>query len=525
MSDRGPRTHLVSAAIVAALVLGGELGAQTCARQRADSLINAGWIRLRSGAARSADSAFSAALSVCPRDAGALTGRGYAALNQARLANARAYFDSALARQPESYDALTGRGLVAWRTNDLATARTAFVRVLAIAPNDSLAQSYVRRIPAPVDSTLLPRRARPETTTIVARVAPRRFEVQDAAGRWAPLWIKAVNIGAALPGRHPSEFPDDDGTYDEWLALTARMGANTVRVYTIHPPHFYRALDRWNRAHPDSALWLIHGVWTELPPGAREENYDDRAWNAAFTAEMHRVVDLLHGNAAIQPRAGHASGLYDVDVSRWTLGYIIGREWEPFSVVAFAKKFPARRAFNGTYVAVHDGNAVDVWLAQFCDAMIAYEMRRYNAQRPVAYTNWPTLDPLTHPTESSRAEETALMTRRGERAPEPSREYDNDAIGLDAMRWRAQPTFSAGLFASFHAYPYYPDFMLFDPGYARAESPWGRSNYFGYLRDLVAHHGDMPVVISEYGVPSSRGNAHVQPQGFDHGGHDERAQA
>jgi hypothetical protein len=33
------------------------------------------------------------------------------------------------------------------------------------------------------------------------------------------------------------------------------------------------------------------------------------------------------------------------------------------------------------------------------------------------------------------------------------------------------------------------------------------------------------VIISEYGVPSSRGNAHLQPQGAHHGGHDEAAQA
>ena len=35
----------------------------------------------------------------------------------------------------------------------------------------------------------------------------------------------------------------------------------------------------------------------------------------------------------------------------------------------------------------------------------------------------------------------------------------------------------------------------------------------------------MPFVISEYGVPSSRGNAHLQPQGWSHGGHDETAMA
>ena len=518
-------TRTAGAALALVALLAAEARSQACARQRTDSLIATGWVRFRAGAISGADSAFSAALAACPRDPGAETGRGYVALNQGRLADARTRFSAALVRLPANHDALTGLGLAAWRAGDLTAARGAFARVLTVTPGDSLALSYLRRIPAPVDSTLLPRRARPDTLTLVARTAARRFEVRNADGAWSPLWIKAVNIGAALPGRHPSEFPDDDGTYDEWLALTARMGANTVRVYTIHPPHFYHALDRWNRAHPDSALWLIHGVWTELPPGREEENYDDRAWNAQFSAEMRRVVDLVHGNAAIQPRAGHASGLYDADVSRWALAYIVGREWEPYSVVAFAKRFPARTAFSGTYVSMRGGNAVDVWLAQFCDAMIAYEMNRYNAQRPIAYTNWPTLDPLTHPTETTKAQELQWMARRGERAPEAPREYDNDAIGLDATKWHAQPAFPSGVYASYHAYPYYPDFIAYDPGYARAESPWGRSSYFGYLRELIAYHGDMPVLISEYGVPSSRGNAHLQPDGFHHGGHDERRQA
>lgn len=414
---------------------------------------------------------------------------------------------------------------MAWQSNDFTTARNAFQRVLAIAPDDSTARDYLARLPATIDSTRLPARARPDSTSLTARTGPRRFEIRSRDGMWTPVWFKAVDVGAALPGRFPSEFPPDDGTYDGWFALIARMGANAVRVYTIHPPHFYRALAKWNTAHPDSVLWLIHGVWTELPPGTANANYDDATFNNEFRAEMRRVVDLLHGHAAIQPRPGHASGLYDTDVSRWTLGYIVGREWEPFSVLAYAKRYPTRHDFTGTYVTVRGGNAVDVWLARFCDAMIAYEMTRYNAQRPVAYTNWPTLDPLTHPTETSLAQEAEWLRKRGEHMPEPSKEYDNDIIALDATKWHSTPQFAAGVFASFHAYPYYPDFMFRDTAYANARSPWGPSSSFGYLQALVAYHGDMPVVISEYGVPSSRGDAHLQPQGFDHGGHDERAQA
>ena len=40
--------------------------------------------------------------------------------------------------------------------------------------------------------------------------------------------------------------------------------------------------------------------------------------------------------------------------------------------------------------------AMEVWMAEQCDYLLGYEVDRYNAIRPIAYTNWPTLDPL-HP--------------------------------------------------------------------------------------------------------------------------------
>jgi len=156
---------------------------------------------------------------------------------------------------------------------------------------------------------------------------------------------------------------------------------------------------------------------------------------------------------------------------------------------------------------------------------VNFEMQQYNAQRPVAYTNWPTLDPMAHPTETTKAREVAMLKARGEKIVEMPKEYDNDSVSLDALRMRATDAFPAGVFASYHAYPYYPDFLLVDPGYLKARSPEGPSNYFGYLRELVAHHGDMPVVISEYGVPSARGIGHFQPQGWNHGGLSEQQQA
>lgn len=480
------------------------------------------WVAYRAGRVDSAAASFARVRQACPNDPGALDGWGYVALRRGDLPLARATFDSLLAARPDDYDALTGSGIVAYRMGDTATTRLRFERAAIRYPRDATVREYLAKLPRAATSTVLPPPNRPLHLRVDARTAPRRFEVKNASGTWTPFWIKGVNIGAALPGKHPSEFPPDDGTYERWFALLARMGTNTIRTYTIHPPHFYSALARWNRTHPQQPLWLIHGVWTELPPGTDEEQYDDSTWRADFRREGRRVVDLLHGHAVLPGRAGHSSGTYTADVSKWVLAYIMGREWEPYSIVGYEALNPNKHAYRGRFVEVPNGNAAEVWLGEEADALVSYEVDAYNTIRPVAYTNWPTLDPLHHPTESTKQEEDKL--RRWDLV-EPSREFDNDAIGLDATRMRATSANPAGTFASFHAYPYYPDFMVLDPDYAKAKSPEGPSAYFGYLRELVEHHGDMPVVIAEYGVPSSRGNAHVQPQGWNHGGHSERDQA
>ncbi|MGH7704035.1 MAG: hypothetical protein ACREMO_13145, partial [Gemmatimonadales bacterium] len=359
------------------------------------------------------------------------------------------------------------------------------------------------------------------TLIVAARTHGDRFEIPDS-GAWRPFYVRGVNLGVALPGRFPAEFPTDSGLYAGWLDTLSGMHANAVRLYTILPPSFYRALRGWNLTHPDRALWLVHGVWTELPP---EDDFDDPEWKGNFQQEMRRVVDLIHGAADLPVRPGHAGGRYDADVSPWTLAYILGREWEPYAVTGFDARSPGGRPYRGRFLEVADGPAMDAWMAQQCDYLLSYEVDGYNAIRPIAYANWPSLDPLRHPTESTAEEERHWRREPKEAVPTSHVSHEEDAIGLDANLVRPTPGNPAGWFASYHAYPYYPDFLNHDPGYLQARSSEGPSNYFGYLRDLKTYLDGIPLLIAEYGVPSSRGIAHLQPQGRDHGGHDETAMA
>ncbi len=505
-------------ALALALGTGSAAAQQPCSAAEAD--LAAGWHAYRADSLSAASRWFSRAAGCGAVDA--LVGLGFVELRLDHLSTADSLFAGATARDSLLADAWEGTARVAWRRGDLAATARAAKRALDLAPERADLRDLLTQASPDWERPALPPRRRPDEFALVARTAGRGFQVRDGMGRWIPFYMQGVNLGVALPGRFPSQFPTDSALYAGWLDTLSAMNANVLRVYTVLPPHFYRALRAWNLSNPTRPLWLVQGVWTELPP---EHDFDDAHWKSSFRAEMRNVVDLLHGAAELPPRRGHASGRYDADVSRWTAAYIIGREWEPFAVKAYDAAHPGTHTYQGRFLSADAAPAMDVWMAEQCDYLLRHEMKEWNALRPIAYTNWPTLDPLYHPTESGTAEEREWRRRAGRSITGATLEYENDAIGLDANLIRATAENPAGWFASYHAYPYYPDFMLYDPGYRQARSSEGPSTYFGYLADLRRHHAEIPFVISEYGVPSSRGNAHFQPQGWNHGGHDEEAMA
>src|SRR5256714_126358 len=482
--------------------------------------VDSGWRAYRTGALGPALTQFATAQALCPAEVEPVIGIGFVLLRQGRVGEAERLLRRVVAADSTAPDGWYGLGVALGRLGRRPDAVAALRRAVALAPGYSDAVDQL--LAWGVDSGLAPPAAPPSPEPHVpARTQGERFEVRTARG-WESFYVKGVNLGAALPGKFPSQFPADDSTYARWLELIAAANANTVRLYTILPPAFYRALARWNEGHPDHALWLVHGVWAELPPAG---DYDAPGWKADFRREMRRAVDVVHGRALVAARAGHAWGRYDADVSDHVLAFVLGREWEPFSIRAYNRRPHGRRAYEGRFLAVEHGTPADVWLAEQCDELLRYEWDVYHAQRPIAYTNWPPLDPLRHPTESSRAEEQALRQRYGFPPNPRLQEYDNDVDALDAMLVRPTGADVAGYFAAYHAYPYYPDFIALDAGYGAARSAAGPSHYLGYLLELERHHAGRPLLISEYGVPSSRGVSHLQPEGMHHGGHDEQEMA
>jgi tetratricopeptide (TPR) repeat protein len=487
-----------------------------------EALIASAWRAYRADSAATALGRFTTAVRACPTNADARVGLGFSALRLGQLATADSAFSEVTRTSPAYADAWDGLALVRNRQGNTAGAIEAWKRVVALDPANTAAKANLDRVApdwARAGPPLVKRRS--PTLDVTMRVKGTQFELRTGDS-WTPFYVKGVNMGLAMPGKFPSEFSTDSSLYARWFQQIGEMHANTLRIYTVLPPAFYRALLAYNKAHASAPLYVIHGVWTELPPG---DDFDDPAFNAEYRQEIQDVIDLLHGAARIAPRPGHASGVYDADVSPWVIAYIMGREWEPYSAEIFNDKVGKNRSHKGRFVTIEDATPIDVWMVEQCDILMAYEFDTYNAQRPIAYTNWPTTDPILHTTETSYEQQMMFRGLKYDRDTSAGPPHEEEGVSLDASLAKPTAANVAGWFASYHVYPYYPDFMLYDPGYNTGQSSFGRSNYYGYLKDLLRHHAGIPVIISEFGIPSSRGNAHLQPQGWHHGGLSEQEAA
>jgi hypothetical protein len=330
----------------------------------------------------------------------------------------------------------------------------------------------------------------------------------DKIWYWEDIFLKGVNLGVAVPGKFPAEFSLTFSEYLDWLILIGQMNANTVRIYTILPPEFYEAFSYYNLHHQDHPLYLMQGVWAKIPP---DDNYFNPAYTREYQKEIIDVIDVIHGNAVLEKVAGKASGTYATDVSRYTAAFLLGREWEPLAVHQ-TNRLNDRYHYNGDFISLNHGNAMEVWLAEMMDFTILYETQKYSFQHPISVVNWLPLDPMYHNTEIIENEKV--------------REYDNDLESIDFMKFHATDLFFPGIYAAYHAYPYYPDFAYLQPSYQNIANREGITDpYYGYLLDLKDHCQGMPLVIAEYGLPSSRGNSHYSPFGFHQGGHSEAKQA
>lgn len=366
-------------------------------------------------------------------------------------------------------------------------------------------------------------RAKPATTPPEAQLADPPARIVEAGlmlaakvvgeelrvavdGRFVPMFWAGVNLGATVPGHEPGELAAARPDYDRWFGEMGELGVSVVRVYTILPPAFYDALREHNLRNPGKPLYVLHGIWIPEDRFSATGN----AWNPEVVRDMRNeirdAVGAVSGATVIDPVRGHAAGVYTSDISPWLMGWSFGVEWDPTAAHTTDLRNRGMAPYSGRYFRATTGaTPMESWIASNLDE-IAGRQAEHGWSAPVTFTNWDTTDPLRHPDEPLHLD---------------------DLVSIDAMHIAATPAWPAGYFASYHAYPYYPDFLRWQEEYQiyRRARDGKLDPYAGYIHDLRRHHRGIPLMVTELGQPTSLGCAHRAPLGRDQGCHSEQEAA
>ena len=334
----------------------------------------------------------------------------------------------------------------------------------------------------------------------------------DEGNGFEEFEIKGVDIGSGMPGEWSTDFGITKSDYLRWFKQIKEMGANTVRIYTINNDVFYNAFYEFNKDNPDP-LYLLHGVWVnDYLYNSAKDAYDPELIDT-FINDCKIMIDIVHGNRKLQlgrdASSGH--GTYNKDISQWVIGYILGVEWEDVTVVYTNEKFKNNEKYNvykGKYMySTQDATPFEAMLARVGDEAIEYETKRYKTQKLVAFSNWPITDPFTYP---------QYIT-----------DYFDKCASVDVEHIGCTDKVLSGHFASYHIYPYYRDYLAFvkdfnelsfDVDIESCYKDGTLNTYKLYLKAIADHHA-IPVVISEFGVPTGRGIAHIDTNTGRNQGH------
>lgn len=309
---------------------------------------------------------------------------------------------------------------------------------------------------------------------------------QKTNGNWSKTYLQGVDLGAAPPGYRPTSLPNDATLYTAWLHDASQLSGNTLRLYTLLPPSFYRAFHHY--VDDGGKVSLIQQIWTDEPD---HQDLFEPGFEDATKAEIRQVIDAIHGRGQVLPKRNRGSGIYEFDISGHISGYILGRDLDPAVVSQTNLLNAGKHSYAGKYLSINNASATEMWLVEMSDYLLDYEASTYNWQHPIAMVSGPAPDPS-----SSVLLETKIKTT---------------------------PAYLSGIFAAYPAYPFYPAYMQRNPRYANARDKMGLDPVFGFVRELRTRL-PVPLLVSEYGASTSMEPRLTLSSGWNQGGYNEKSQ-
>ena len=292
--------------------------------------------------------------------------------------------------------------------------------------------------------------------TVAFRTEGNQFQI-NRSNKWNDFSVEADGNLNVKTGAAKSE-------YSRWFKEIAARNVNVIRVYTILAPDFYKAFFEYN-VLTDKPIYLLQGIHIS---GRNDDQYQhayENQLDSDILEEIRTTIDVVNGKAVLKQQGGNTSSAYNLNVSPYVMGYILGRKMNDDFIIATNEKNDDVFGFEGDYLFTVNASPYEAWLAALGNYTVSYEQDKYGgALKLVSWINIPATDPLEHP---------GIMYG--------GKEY---VVGVELEHIRTTEKFSSGIFAS---YATYPDGC---PG------PAGINTCEIYLDKLKAHH-TMPVMMIE----------------------------
>lgn len=284
---------------------------------------------------------------------------------------------------------------------------------------------------------------------------------------WIDFEIKGINMDSGKPGVFPGESKVDKEEYLRWFGYIQDMNVNLIRVTDLMPESFYEALSEFN-SNKGNPLYILQGIYFDEE--LLKNGYDTLNTDIIddFKEHIKFVVDSNHGN-------GELLNGYNEDISKYIIGYTLGVEWAAQDLI-YSEIMNEVESYNGKYFySDKDASSFEKYLCSIGDFLVEYESDIYNKQSLISF-----IGSYDYHIASS-----ATKDVNGEKYKGVMKNY------IDIENIKTTDNLKTGLFVSYNISPVFSELLRFE------------GDIKGYLNEISSYN-TIPIVISEYGVPSSR---------------------
>lgn len=294
---------------------------------------------------------------------------------------------------------------------------------------------------------------------------------------WTSFNIKGVNLAEFKPGLTEDEADQNitKEDYLRWIQYIGDMNANVIRVSSLMPQDFYKALSEYNKDR-EVPMYIMQGIYLEQSKSIDGSDINSKKFDEQIKNTIKQNVDYIHGEEKVKDRDEKIS-VYDEDVSDYVLGYTLGTEWLSDNIIYY-EIMNTSKSYEGKYFkSSENASSFEAYLCSIADYLVDYESKNFNKQSLISFVG---TAPYKLLLKSSFVDETI---------DEEDRKVYKSYVDVENIK----PTeeLKTGIFVSYNINPSYSELFEYED---KKED---------FIKEINDYH-TVPVVISEYGVPDGR---------------------